>query len=338
MKAQAVRFFALLAGILLFGPSDFKLLSEARAAEKLERIRVVHSNRGGSQAIAAVVHDAGLFRKHGLDVEMIFVSGTLSIKSLLSGEVQMAIAAGPPVVRARLVGADLVLIIGILNTMDHVVFARGVSRMDQLKGKRIGVSTFGALDDVSARYLLKKFGLQPDQDVAIIQLGSQSVRIAALQSGSVHATLLQPPLTVSARKMGFFEIASLGEPGLAYQGASVVTTSAFVMQHEDLVRRFAKAFVEGIRFYKTNKEASIRSIGRFMQLKDREALEETYHHYALKMTPSVPYPSVEGMQNILSDLERENPKAKTANSREFLDLRFVKELEASGFISQLYGK
>jgi ABC-type nitrate/sulfonate/bicarbonate transport system substrate-binding protein len=338
MKVQAVGFFALVAAILLFGPSDFKLLPGAGAAEKLEKIRVVHSNRGGSQAIAAGVHDAGLFRKHGLDVEMIFVSGTLSIKSLLSGEVQMAIAAGPPVVRARLAGADLVLIIGILNTMDHVVFARGVSRMDQLKGKHIGVSTFGALDDVSARYLLKKFGLQPDQDVAIIQLGSQTVRIAALQSGSVHATLLQPPLTASARKMGFLEIASLGELGLAYQGAAVVTTSAFVKQHEDLVRRFAKAFVEGIHFYKTNKEASIRSIGRFMQLKDREALEETYQHYALKMTPSVPYPSVEGIRNILSDLERENPKAKTADSRDFLDLRFVKELEASGFISQLYGK
>ena len=138
--------------------------------------------------------------------------------------------------------------------------------------------------------------------------------------------------------MGFSEIASLGEMGLSYQGAAVVTTSAFVKQHENLVRRFTKAFVEGIHFYKSNKEASIRSVGRFMQLKDREALEETYQHYALMMTPSVPYPSVEGIQNILSDLERENPKAKPTDPREFLDLRFVKELETSAFISQLYGK
>ena len=138
--------------------------------------------------------------------------------------------------------------------------------------------------------------------------------------------------------MGFNELAAMADLGLNYQGASVVTTGSYMKQREEVVKRFVKAMVEGIHFYKTQKEASMRSIARFMQLKDHEAIEETYAHYAVKMTPTAPYPSLEGMRIILQGLERENPKAKGADAREFVDARFVKELEESGFFKQLYGK
>lgn len=210
------------AGFLLVLPLGLTFPEWGVAGERLDKIRLVHSNRGGSQAIAAVVQEAGIFRKYGLDLEMIFIAGTLSIKSLLAGEVQMALAAGPAAALARLAGGDIVVIMGLLNTTDHVLFSdKRIARIQDLRGKKLGVSTFGALDDVSARYVLKKFGLQPDQDVTILQLGGQPVRIAALQSGSVHATLLQPPLTVRARKMGFNELTAMVDLGLNYQGASV---------------------------------------------------------------------------------------------------------------------
>ncbi len=304
-----------------------------------ERFPVIHSSVSGSQAVLFVTRDAGLFDKHGLDVDIRFVAGgPVAIQSLMAGEVHAAVMAGPAAVAANLAGADVAVIMGLIHTMDHVVFARPeIRKPEDLKGRRLAVSRFNSADDFAARFALRKWGLTPDRDVVLLQIGEQSARLAALRAGAVDAVLIQPPLTVVARKAGLSELAALADMGMDYLGTCVTTTRSLMRTREDALRRFVRAFVEGIHFYRTRKEASLASIRKFMKLTDPEAVEEAYETYALRLTPRAPYPSPRGVQTILDDLGTRDPRARAANPGDFVDARFVRELEESGVLRALYG-
>lgn len=308
-------------------------------ADALEKVSVLHSSVSGSQAVLFVTRDARIFEKHGLDVEIRFVAGgPIVIQSLLAGDVHVAVAAGPAAVAAKLKGAEIAIIMGLVHTMEHTIFAQpSIKRPEELLGKKVAVARFGSLDDSAARFAFQKWGI-PEKDVAFLQFGEQGNRLTALKAGGVDATLIQPPLTAVARKAGFTELAALADLEIDYLGTSVITTRALIKGREDLIRRFTRAFVEGIHFYKTNKTASLASIARFMRLEDPEALEETYKQYALKFTPSAPYPALKGIQTILNDLGKKDPKVRAANPSDFVEPRFVRELEESGAIKALYGR
>lgn len=303
-----------------------------------DKIRISHSAISGSQAILWVTHDAGLFRKYGLEPQIIYISGgPPNIAALVSGDVQFTVFAGPASIAATLEGADVVVLMSFINTMEHSIFsAPAIRKPSDLKGKRIGVARPGSSDDYGARVALRRWGLQADKEVAFLAVGGQPSRFAALQAGRVDATLLQPPLTVRARQAGFNEIASLADLGLDYLGTCLVTTRALIRKNEDLVRRFVKAVVEGIHFYKTQKQASLNTIAKFTKLKDLDALEEAYNAYAVRFMARVPYPAIKGVEVILEDLARTNPKARGADPKNFIEPRFLKELEDSGFVAQLY--
>lgn len=322
--------------VLMFGV--IALLSSRAWA--LDRIHISHSAISGSQAILWVTHDAGFFRKYNLDPQIVYITaGPPNIAALVSGDVQFTIFAGPASIAATLEGADVVILMGFINTLEHSFFtAGGIRRPADLKGKRIGVARPGSTDDYGARVALQRWGLQADKEVALLAVGGQPSRLAALQSGRVDATLLQPPLTVTARQAGFNELAPLADLGLDYVGTCLVTTRALIQKNENLVRRLVMAFVEGIHFYKTQKEASLRSISKFTKLKDARALEEAYNAYAIKFMSRVPYPTLKGVEAIVEDFGKKNPKARGADPAAFIEPRFLKELEASGFVAQLYGK
>jgi len=313
---------------------------EASAQTKLDRVRISHSSISGSQAVLWVIEDAGIFRKYGLAPQIIFISGgPLNIAALVSGDLDFTIFAGPASIAASLEGADVVVLMSFVNTMEHSFFSHpSIKKPWDLKGKKIGVARIGSSDDYGGRIALKKWGLDPEKDVAILGVGGQPSRIAAMQTGRVDATLLQPPITVKARQEGYNELASLADLGLDYLGTCLVTTRARIQKDEELVRRFGKAFVEGIHFYKTQKETSLRSIAKFTKEKERPALEESYNADAVKFMARVPYPNLKGVEAILEDLAKKNPKAQGADPKSFIEPRFLKELEDSGFISRLYGK
>lgn len=308
-------------------------------AEALDKFSVIHSSVSGSQAVLFVTKDAKIFEKHGLDVSITFAAGgPTAISALLSGDVQAALMAGPAAVSANLSGADVTVIMGLIPTMEHFLFAqKEIRKPEDLRGKKIAVSRFNSADDFAVRFALRKWGLTPDKDVVLLQIGEQPARLTALRGGTIDATLIQPPLTMVARKAGFTELAGLGDMGIDYLGTCVTTTKSLIKNREDLVRRFVRAFVEGIHFYKTHKEASLASITKFMKLTDSEAAEESYRTYALKFTPRVPYPTVKGVQTILDDLGTKDPRAKAANPNDFVEPKFLRELEESGVIKSLYG-
>ena len=303
-----------------------------------DKVHISHSAISGSQAILWVTRDAGLFKKHDLDPQIVFVSGgPPNIAALVSGDLDFTVFAGPASVAANLEGADTVVLMSFINTMEHTFITRPeIKKPADLKGKRFGVARPGAADDYGVRVALKKWGLEADKEVAFLGVGSQPSRLAALQSGRVDGVLLQPPFTVKARQEGLNELAFLSDLGLDYLGTCLAATRQTIQRKENITRRFIRAFMEGIVFYKTQKEASIQSISKFTKLRDRPALEEAYNTYATKFMPRIPYPSIKGVETILEDLGKTNPKARGADPRRFVEPRFLQELEDKGVIAQLY--
>lgn len=306
--------------------------------QPLEKIHLAHSSISGSQAILRVIQDAGIFKMNDFDVTIIFIAGGPTvISAMIAGDVPFGVIAGPAAVSANLVGSDVAVLATFVNTMEHSILALPtIKQPSDLKGKKIAVNRFGSSDDFGARFALKKWGLEADRDVAVLQVGEQSARFSALQAKAVEATLLQPPLTATARTGGFRELASLADLGLDYLGTTLVTSRSYIRGHEDVVRRMVKSFVDGIHFYKTNRQASLQSIARFMKRNDKEALEETYEQYAVKLLLRAPYPSTKGVAVILNDLAQRNPKARSADPASFVEARFIKELETGGYIAKLY--
>ena len=310
------------------------------AARSADKVNISHSAVSGSQAILFVTRDAGFFKKYDIDLQILFVAGAPpNIAALVSGDLDLTIFAGPAAIAANLEGANTVVLMTYINTMEHTFISRpNVRKPADLKGKKFGIARPGATDDYGVRVAFKKWGLDADKDITFLSVGTQPSRFAAVQTGMVDATLLQPPFTVKARQEGLFELASLGDLGLDYIGTSLATTRQTIQRKENVVRRFARAMVEGIHFYKTQKEASLQSIAKFTKLNERAALEEAYNTYAIKYMARVPYPSLKGVETILEDLAKTNPKAKGADPKRFVEPRFLKELEDSGFVAQLYKK
>lgn len=309
-----------------------------RAAAQ-DRFNISHSSLTGSQAVLFVTRDAGIFRRHNLEPQIIYISaGPPNIAALVSGSVDFVVFAGPASIAANLSGADTAVVMSFVNTMEHSVFSHpSIKKPADLRGKKVGVSRPGGSDDYGARFALRKWGLEPDKDVALLPLGGPPERFAALQTGRVEATLLQPPLTVRAKKAGFQELVALADLGLDYLGTSLVTLRSVIDRKGELMRRVVRAFVDGIHFYKTDKEASLRSIAKLMKVEDKDALEEAYNAYAVKFMARIPYPNNKGIEVILKDLEKTNPKAKGADPRSFAEPRFLRELEDSGYVARLYG-
>lgn len=316
----------------------FAWLLLAAPAAAADRVNISHSAVSGSQALLFVTRDAGLFRKHNLDLEIVFVAGAPpNIAALVSGDLDLTIFAGPAAIASNLEGANTVVLMTYINTMEHSFITRpNIKKPADLKGKKFGIARPGATDDYGVRVAFKKWGLDADKDLTFLSVGTQPSRFAAVQTGMVDATLLQPPFTTKARQEGLVELATLGDLGLDYIGTSLATTRHTIQKKESLVRGFVRAMVEGIHFYKTEKEASIQSIAKFTKLTDRAALDEAYNTYAIKYMARVPYPGVKGVETILEDLAKTNPKARGVDPKRFIEPRFLKELEESGFVAQLY--
>lgn len=336
-KQKSIGLATLVFGLMIL------FVSTANAAEKppnapLEKITIAYSSISGHMAPLWITHDRGLFRKYGLDVQIVFIeSGSTAVKSLLSKDVGFAQMAGAGVVQSRLQGTDIVMIAGFLNTMDYqLMVEKSIRRPDQLRGKTLAVSRLGSSSDFATRYALNKYGLTPDQDVMIQEIGSQPARFAALEAGKIHGAMVAVPLTIKAKALGFHALADLQMLGLEYQHTGLATTQTLIKSRPDLVRNVMKAYVEGIHYYKTQRAESLTILAKYLKTSDADILMEVYKDIGLKLTPEKPYPTLRGIEVILREIAVRNPKAKSARPEEFIDLAFVKELDSSGFIDRLY--
>ena len=335
---------------LILWPPLFVLLSvllplfsvSINGAEKpgqpLKKIRIVYSSISGNMAPLWVTYERGFFRKYALDVELVLVEGgSRAAQTLASGDAALAQMAGAAVIQTNLKGADVVMIAGILNTMNYeFIVHKNIERPDQLKGKAVAVSRVGSSSDFATRFALDRYGLVPGKDVSILEIGTQPDRFAALEAGRIQGVMLEIPLTHKAKKMGFRVLANLKMLGLEYQHTGIATTRGLIKSQPELIRNFMKAYVEGIHYYKTHPKESLAVLAKYLRTNDAEALKEIYEDIGLALVPEKPYPTLKGIGVMLDELGGKEPKAQTARPEQFVDLTFVKELDSSGFIDHLY--
>jgi len=304
------------------------------------KLNVAYPTMVGSMAVLWVAKEARLFEKHGLDVELIFISGSSKVvQAMLSKEIPIAEIAIPTVIQANLAGADLVMLAGPNHKPGQKVMVKPeIKRPEDLKGTKIGVTRFGGSDDFLFRFVLGQWDIQPDREVALIQMGGSQETLAGMVAKSVDGGLLSSPLHLRAGKLGFSLLADLSTIGVDYQGAGVVMTKSYVRENPDLTRRYLRAYVEGLHRLKTDKSFSMKVIGKYSRISEADWLEETYQHYAVKVMPRVPYPTIKGIQMVLDEMSTRNPKAKGLQPASFIDVTILRELEQSGFIKSLYGE
>jgi NitT/TauT family transport system substrate-binding protein len=210
-----------------------------------------------------------------------------------------------------------------------------VSRMEELKGKAVGVTRYGSNTDISARFALKKFGLQPEKDVALVQLEDYPGIMGGIQSGRIAAGALADPFTDHAQKLGYKEIANIAALGLEFPFVTLTAKKSYLRDQPDQVQRFVRAYTEAIALYKNNHELAIKVTQKYTGIKDPAILASTVNFYAPKLA-RIPYPTVGGIRFVLDQIAARDPRAKSVVPEAFMDLRFVKQLEDSGFIQQLY--
>ena len=319
-----------------------QLFLAPKAPAQMTRLNVGYSAISADQLPAWVAKDAGIFAKHGLDVQLIFFTGgSTAILALVSGDVPITQVSGPGLVSSGLGGSDAVFVAAGITSLNYVLMGKpGVKSIEQLKGGTLAISRFGSATDSIARFALKKVGLSVGKDVTLIQVGSGPERLGALQTGRVTAAVINPPSSFIAEKRGMAVIADVAQMGLVFQHTGAATTKKFIREHNDVVRRYVRAHVEAVHKMWTDKEATIRALGKYMGSGlDREILEKSWANVMHEtLYPRKQYPSVEGLKTVIDDIADRDPRAKTVKPEQFIDATFIRELDQSGFIDGLYKK
>ena len=289
-------------------------------------------------AVPWLAREAGIFKKHGLEVEVIATpSGVEGMNALIAGEVAFLQIAGGTTVSAAVGGADVIVIGTTIATLVQSLMVRPeIERAEQLRGKSIGITRFGTTIDTGARIALRHFGLVAEKDVSIIQVGGMESIVPAMQGGRVHAGILSYPAIARAKKLGYRELLDIAALDMPYASTGITTRGEVIRKEPDLVRRYMTAQVEAIARMKRDRPFTLNVMGKFLRTTDMEQLSETYDIYANKYLMKVPLPTVEAIRPVLDELEPRNPKAKGQDPRRFFDDRFVRELQSSGFIDALY--
>ena len=313
----------------------------AEPVSAVERLTVVYSSIGGGMWSPVVAQKKGIFAKNGLEVTYIFIeSGSRAINVLISGEspILQGLGGAAPF-SAALGGADLVIVASLVNTLSFdLLVTKEINRPEDLKGRTLAISRFGSTTDVGLQLALRKLGINP-KDVAFLQIGSNPARLSAMLTGQVQGGLLNSDTHAPlARKQGLRTLASLPDLGIEFLQSSTVTTRSYAKSHLQIVRQYLRSLVEAIAWLKDerNRQEAQQIMAAFIRNQDRELLDNMYDSLVKKVFRPVPYPTVEAAQNVLDELALTNPKAKQAKPQDFIDDRFLRELEESGFIKGLY--
>ena len=300
-----------------------------------KRIAAGYSAISATQTGFYIAKDAKIFDKHGLDVDPVYVAGgSRMAQAIIAGEFALALAGGN-IVNVNLAGGDIVVIGGVVNVPSFYLFVQpSIKRHEDLKGKALGITRYGASTDVSLRAFLKKYGLEPDRDVKILQMGGQPEILAGMQAGVVHGGILSSPADFKAKKTGFVMIANFAKEGIDFPTTSLVSTRSTIKKDRDTVKRFLMAYAEAVDRLFRDKELAIKIIGKWTRTQDRETLESSYE-YATNFIERPPRLPSKAMENIVASMAETDPRAKDRKADEFMDPSIYNELEKAGYFQSL---
>lgn len=313
------------------------LLATTGSAIAQEKLRVAYTVIAPTQGTLWTAKELGLFDKHGLDVELVLLVGApLAVTALVSGETPIVHAGASAVITSNLQGSGAVLVAGGANRFPYVLFVTDeIKRVEDLRGKKFGVSRIGSADNAAAITVFNRLGIK-ENEVTYVQAGSIPSRLAAMQTNALQATLLQAPETLKAKELGMRALLDFTKLDVEWQQNGVAATRDYIKKRPDTIRRFLRAFVEGSHYNLTNPKGAQKVLQKYLAIKDDKSVQEAYSEIVAKLTLKVPYPTERGIQLYLDQLKITNPKAAQAKPSDFTDVRFLKELESSGFIDKLY--
>jgi ABC-type nitrate/sulfonate/bicarbonate transport system substrate-binding protein len=287
-------------------------------------------SRGGTYAFIRLIEQHKLLEQEGVKPTFVYIGGPQISQALISGDIRMAVVAAASPVRAAAHGSDLRFVGGITDKeVASFISAANIKTPADLKGTRLAIDRLGDYSDFRARKVLERFGLQAQKDVTLLQIGAQTARFAALQTGQVQSTFVVPPLTLVARKSGLRELVDLGELGFpSSSGAFVVMQSTIDRQAREIYS-VLRAVAKAIHIYKTDKEQGIGAIAQFMRLTDREALEETWRMNA-KVLKDIPSPPLAGIRLVRDFLAQTDPEVNKMTLESFITTQFTDRLQREG--------
>src|SRR5258705_10028751 len=303
-------------------------------AQTLKKIRIGYPSLSFRQSNVWVAKEVGLLNKYGVEVEAIFLGGgQMAAQALVAGDPPMVNIGS--VVQASLQGYNLVLVGAVETKYDQIVFARkGLNKLEDLKGKKFGISGFGSATHNAANILFQHLNLEVNKDVALIPAGPYAERLGAMMAGRIDATFFTSSAAAPARKQGFVELFRVADLGVEVQGNGFATSRSYIASNRDTVKNALKGFVEAIYYVFANKKEAQRVFAKYMRTNDQEMLEDSYNGY-IQWIPKKPYPKLKGIQYMMDLLAPQLPQAKNAKPEQFVDLSFLQELEKEGFFNEM---
>jgi NitT/TauT family transport system substrate-binding protein len=307
--------------------------------QKLERAVLAFGSTGPNLTTFWLAREAGLYKQYGLDVDVVFFRGsTIAINALATKDAHFGAFGASSAVLAKLGGMDTVLIATAApGLLFYLVATKEIRTAADMKGKRIAASRPGTDSDLAARVAAQKLGLG-EKEVNIIAMGTDSERLAAMSQGVVDATVVTVGGYVAAQKLGFHSILDLSQANIPYEAASMITTRSLIKESPELVTKFTKGFVAAIQYAQTHREVTLKVLSKYMRTTDADILNASYDQYVGRVIPRVPYVSEKGLQAVIDFIRQRNPQTPNVKAQEFMDNRFIKELDDSGFIKALYNR
>ena len=309
-----------------------------------DKVRVGLSSVSATNGSIWVAEDKGLFRKHGIDVEVIVVGGggARVVSSLVAGDLHFSVGGGEGSVRSQLRGADTVIAASSLSKGLQRIMARPeIKNYQDLKGRRIGITQYGSAAHLVLLLMLKKWNMRTDE-VQILQVGSSPAMLASLDKGGIDAAVLTLPTFFVAEDRGYRTVGDPITMDIFYLQNTLESTRGFLRKNRDGSLRFMRGYIEGIAYFKKNKSESLDVMRKKLRIqseqeRDNRYLEQSYNLLANAYN-DIPYPSLKSVQTIIDKIAEDEPKVKERDVIPFVDNSFVKELEDSGSTKTLHGR
>ena len=306
----------------------------------LDPVTVGLSSTSSVNGAIWVAEERGLFKKHGIDINVINVGGgaARAISAMVGGDIQFATAGGAAAISAALAGADVVMVASILNKGVQKLIARPpIKNPKEIIGKKIGIVGFGSASHTVLQLLLQKWNIGTDK-VQLVTWESSPSMLIALDKGTIDAGVFTEPTVFMAEEKGYNVLADLVDMDIYYLQNALAVTRSHLRSHNETATRFIKGYVEGIAYFKRNKKESLEVLKKKLRTEPQQEkyLEKSYDLMASTYYAKTPYPSMQGVKTVLEFLSKDNPKAKSADPNSFVDSSIVKDLDQSGFINKLY--
>ena len=319
--------------LLILGVGHHRVL----AADKLMGVYAAQSL---SSSMPWIAQEAGIFRRYNLDFQLIFIaSGQPVIAALLGGDAEVSVGGGVAMIRAFVQGGtDLVVIGGIKNVLTHSILAGPkIKRLEDLKGKKIGISRIGSNGHYFAQQTFRRFGLDPDRDSTFIQTGGDLETFSALVSGAIDAAAITSPTDTKAVAQGYHYVVYGPDLRIPYPAVILVSTRSVIARRPQVVGQFMRVMAEAAKILHTDKEFTYKVLGKQLRVKDRKVLDASYNSEIKVLEPRLDI-RPEALQSMIEEISQTDPRAKKIKAQDLIDRRYLDEMEKSGFLEKLWAE